>query len=242
MRKGILIIAVAALITITSLTFLSKKNRQEPFETQSQEENTANRNIISGDRSFQSIVRESKHDEEGLHALSDKELQAFESFLEEIDEESEDEALEESENEEIQPDGSSAEVSQTYDNETTIHAKHQEEMFIKYKEIAKRMKPIVEEIRPIWARYYELTENIEEIGDLIIDKTNRGEDYQPLRKERRRMYEEQAELSATLKPLDERRAQLTNEWQDYLRANYGMTNVQFNETYSDALRLWLKDQ
>ena len=251
MRKEIWIVTAVALIliVITSFIFLSRTNRQEPYEDEanSQEENTPNRGIIVRDRSSKSRPRQFKQkelNEEDLRSLSESELMAFQAFLEKLDEGSEDGELEKSDDptEIVLPDDSSEEVSQTYYSETAISPDLQEEMFIKYKEIADRMRPIVEEISPIWNAYYELTMSIEEISDLITASSNHGEEYISLFEEQAQMYEEKAELETVLKPFDERRTQLMKEWQDYLDVHHGITEEQFNETYIEDLRLWLKNQ
>lgn len=250
MRKEIWIVTAVALIliVITSLIFLSRTNQREPNEAKSQEEYTPNRDIIVRDRPSQSRPRQFKQkelNEEDLRSLSESELMAFHAFLEKLDEGSEYAELEnfDEQNEDVQPDDSSEEDSQTYDSEAAISPDLQEEMFIKYKEIADRMRPIVEEISPIWNRYYELTMSIEEISDLITASSNHGgEEYISLFEEQAQMYEEKAELETVLKPLDERRAELMNEWQDYLNVHHGITEEQFNETYIEDLRLWYKNR
>lgn len=91
-------------------------------------------------------------------------------------------------------------------------------------------------------RFVELDERIEELGNLIIEKTNRGEEHQKLVEARQQLYEEKAEVSKALKPYDERTVQLEKDWEEYLRTHHRMPINQFRETYVTAFRSWLANQ
>ena len=91
-------------------------------------------------------------------------------------------------------------------------------------------------------RVVELDERIEELGDLIIEKTNRGEAHQEIVEARQQLYAERDEVSETLEPLGEQAAQLEEEWEEYLLTNHGIDSTTFNETFTDALRAWFANQ
>ena len=118
-----------------------------------------------------------------------------------------------------------------------------EEMFIHYKEVfLNRSREISQERAPFMRRVVEIDEWMDELDNLMTEKSNRGEPHQELREEYRQLSEERNEVFVALEPLDERRAQVFEEWEEYLLTNHGIDSTTFNETYTDALRAWFANQ
>lgn len=137
--------------------------------------------------------------------------------------------------------GIATEISETEDVDTEISSEL-EEMFIYYKGYLERRRKVSRKIAHLMRQFVELDERIEELGNLIIETTNRGEEHQELVEERQQLYEDKDEVSIALEPHDKHAAQLDQEWEEYLQTYHGIDSTTFRETHAEDLRSWLANQ
>lgn len=219
-----------AFVTIKGKT--RTKSQQPPEVFRKLNEDNYQAKIITSDLQY-----------EELNGLTDAELEAAIEFLDTLNDELNstgfERELQEGQSETLNPaifDTQGSEKGSDSDLEKM------ETMFRFYKRNLDRHWDIAYKTTPIMKRLVELDENTDELDNLIIEKSNRGEDVSELREEYRQLQKERVEISEALEPLDKLQAQVDKEWADYLWTNHGMSNSQFLETYREALRSWLANQ
>ena len=231
----------SCLVFLISIVYFIYTRYQMHTENKNQQEVTAE--LEAPSVGHVSISRSSQpKTEDSNPEPTEEELAAFEAFLSNLEELEELEELDGT-TETIQPEEvAETEVSETEGDDTGI-SPELEEMFIHYKEVfLNRSREVSLEIAPFMRRIVELDERTDELDNLMTEKSNRGEPHQELREEYRQLSEERNEVFVALEPLDERRAQVYEDWEEYLLANHGIDSTTFNETYNEALRSWLANQ
>ena len=232
----------SCLVFLISIVYSIYTRYQMHTENKNQQEVTAE--LEAPSVGHVSISRSSQpKTEDSNPEPTEEELAAFEVFLSNLEELEELEGTTETTQfEEVFEEVAEAEVSETEGDDTGI-SPELKEMFIHYKEVfLNRSREVSREIAPFMRRIVELDERTDELDNLMTEKSNRGEPHQELREEYRQLSEERNEVFVALEPLDERRAQVYEDWEEYLLANHGIDSTTFNETYNEALRSWLANQ
>ena len=171
--------------------------------------------------------------------FTDAELEAALRYLDALDAESAPRGIPGAQ--EVQPETSEFGIFEAQDTASGIGS-HLEATFEFYKGNLARHWEIAHKTTPLMNKIVELDEDMDELSNLRVEKSNRGEDDSELADTYRQLQKERIEVSAALEPLEELQAQVEMERKDYLWTQHGMSNSQFLEAHGTALRSWLASQ
>lgn len=131
------------------------------------------------------------------------------------------------------------EALETEDSKTRI-SPELEAIFTVVKNWRDKARAIDREIVPLINQYAALGQREQEIGNAISGTS--GEENRRLHEELRQIQSEKQKLANLMDPLGAERDQITQELEQYLQTNYGMSIRQFFDTYSEVFDAWRKAQ
>ena len=234
-------LAFSCLILLISIVYFIHTRYQTHTERKNQQDVSAELEApsvghISTSRSSQPKTEDSNPEP------TEEEWAAFEEFLGNLEELEELEGTTEMTQIEEVAEADEVATSKTESDDTGI-SPELEKMFIHYKEVVlNRSREISQEIAPFMRRIVEYDERMDELDNLVTEKSNRDEPHQQLMEEYRQLSEQRNEVFVALEPFNERRAQVYEEWEEYLLTNHGIDSTTFHETYNETLRSWFANQ
>lgn len=113
-----------------------------------------------------------------------------------------------------------------------------EKMFVKYKEFVDQNLPITRASAHLNYRFSELSKREDKLWDDLL--VLRGEDYKAAEKELQQVRQEKSAVGDALSPYKQLSDQLAKKYDEYFQANYGMTLLEFKETYGEKFKAWWK--
>jgi len=227
---GIIGILVAGFIGFQSMTSKPTKNKeylstlhQKEMPEKSTEASAKKPRIVSASQP----KRANKHLEPSAEEL-EEELKALPRNLEE-------EKVEDVQSEVA----SETKVPETEDSDTGI-SPELERLFIVVKKWSDRNGALSREQVPFANQYAALGQREQEITYAISGTS--GEENRRLHEELRQIQSEKQKLANLMEPLGEESARITQDLEQYLQTNYGMTIKQFFDAHGQMFDAWRKAQ
>ena len=213
------------IVGFTGFKIVTHQPDQEILSTYLKGENREKQEASGSIRGSSSETKsqEIEHTEKGQEKPSDKEVESFIDYLDNLDGKP---GHEESRK-------ATAEIrienSEVENDDRLVIDPELEEMFVAYKAFVDKLAPITKELAPLDYRGSLISARLGELADEMVAVHRDGRKQQQLQAEIQQLIKEQDEIEAARRPYLALNEQLVDEFDRHLQANYGITHMEFQD-------------
>lgn len=212
------------IVGFTGFKIVTHQPDQEILSTYLKGENREKQEASGSIRGSSSETKsqEIEHTEKGQEKPSDKEVESFIDYLDNLDGKP---GHEEPETEKVDMQAGN---SETEENGKLAISPELEKLFTEYKEFLDRCKPSTEELGPLTVKVLELGNRASKLVEISVNSPD-GEEREKLREEIRLLNSEISKINAERTRLLKLQDQLVDEFDQHLQTHYGMTYQEFQD-------------